>query len=217
MTQTFSPKILNTLSGALLRETTIAAVFADNGTGFQLAFPAKKEPENNLPDGFTIPYEIKTQCSDAKINFLDLDENTQTVSEIVEFAELFGLRQLACVPISIPSGIVGIVLIGSALEAALSTDVLSPFLESIELASIALASNERAAHAQSLPEIPASPDPSSLPIFNSGKFNVENISSVFTTIHEQTTRSIGDYSFFVALYDEKSHSIRIPYLNEEGR
>ncbi len=219
MTQSFSRKILNTLSGSLMRENVIAEVFADNGTGFQWVSSSKKETEisSGLSGDFTIPYEIKPQCSEAKINFLDLDENTQTVSEIVEFAEHYGLRQLACVPISNPSGIVAFVLIGSALEASLTTDALAPFLESIELASIALTSNEQTVLEQSLPEEATSSSSPSLPFFSGGKIDFENITSVFATIHEKIRRSIGDYSFFVALYDEKTHSIRIPYLYEEGR
>ena len=36
-------------------------------------------------------------------------------------------------------------------------------------------------------------------------------------LHERVKRSIGDYSFTIALFDENTQSIRIPYLYENGK
>jgi len=41
--------------------------------------------------------------------------------------------------------------------------------------------------------------------------------SFYSSIHEQVRSVVGEHGFLVALYDEKTNSINVPYLFEDGR
>ncbi len=53
--------------------------------------------------------------------------------------------------------------------------------------------------------------------FNQNVFNGADTSAYCSTLHAQVKRVIGDYSFVVALYNQKTNSISIPYAYEDGR
>ncbi len=44
-----------------------------------------------------------------------------------------------------------------------------------------------------------------------------DLDTLFRTLHKQVQQTLGDYAFLVALYDEDTNSIQIPYLYENGR
>lgn len=43
-----------------------------------------------------------------------------------------------------------------------------------------------------------------------------DMETLFQTLHKQVSQTLGDYAFLVALHDQESNSIRIPYLYENG-
>ena len=53
--------------------------------------------------------------------------------------------------------------------------------------------------------------------FNQNVFSGVDTSTFYSTLHAQARRIIGDYSFVVALYNQKTNSISIPYAYEDGR
>ncbi|RJP47912.1 MAG: GAF domain-containing protein [Anaerolineaceae bacterium] len=53
--------------------------------------------------------------------------------------------------------------------------------------------------------------------FNQVALSSTDVKIFYATLQAQVQRVIGDYSFVVALYDEKTNSINIPYLYEEGK
>lgn len=52
---------------------------------------------------------------------------------------------------------------------------------------------------------------------NRAVISAGDIQSFYATLQEQVARVIGNYSFFVALYESKTNSIEIPYLYEDGK
>ncbi len=52
--------------------------------------------------------------------------------------------------------------------------------------------------------------------FSQATLSTSDVNAFYAALQAQVQRVIGDYSFVVALYDEKTNSISIPYLYEEG-
>jgi len=55
-----------------------------------------------------------------------------------------------------------------------------------------------------------------LSIINQATVAIQDLSSLYPVLHEQVRQILGDYPFIVALYDEVSNTIDIPYFYEEG-
>ena len=53
--------------------------------------------------------------------------------------------------------------------------------------------------------------------FNQAALSSNDVNVFYATLQAQVQRVIGNYSFVAALYDEKTNSISIPYLYEEGK
>lgn len=206
-------EILNDLATALSRDPFIVAIFTRLPQAFQLSSVSESTKGNKgaSQDGFTLPDTILQQLSPEGQSLLSLDEEKQPLPEIVQFAKSLSLRELACFPVPNQSEAVALVMIGSRKSSVLTSDSLSPMASTIRLACALLDNSDQAAL-----EEPAPDDIHPPPLLESRDLKADDLSSVYTAVHDQTRRLIGNYSFYISLFDERTQSIRIPYLFEEG-
>jgi GAF domain-containing protein len=168
--------------------------------------------QSNLPEQISVKSDQleKKLTGDGKI--LSVSKDMTIVPGLTELASQLEFENVALLKISDKTGIHGLVMVGGYKEQALTENSLKPYLEIIQLARTIF---EQAKTIQQFENnsigIETITDISQV-IATSG-----NLTSAFGVLHERAKRSIGDYSFTVALYDENTQSIRIPYLYEDGK
>lgn len=168
--------------------------------------------QSNLPEQISVKSDQleKELTGDGKI--LSVSKDMTIVPGLTELASQLEFENVALLKVSDKTGIHGLVMVGGYKEQVLTENSLKPYLEIIQLARTIF---EQAKTIQQFENnsigIETITDISQV-IATSG-----NLTSAFGVLHERAKRSIGDYSFTVALYDENTQSIRIPYLYEDGK
>ena len=122
-----------------------------------------------------------------------------------------GCQSVAFLPIMQGEQMTALLMIGSRTE-QLKRSTLQPYLSLADLASITLekidasnATEERLRELNALTSI--------------GQIisTATDATDLYTTLHKQIQIIIGDHNFIVALYEEKTNTIRIPYAYDDGR
>jgi len=167
--------------------------------------------QDELPKQFTVkPKQLKKVLEQGEKIF-NVSSDTTALPELIEFASHLKLDKVAFLPVSGEASIQGLVLVGNYAGQSLTKKTLGPLIELSQLArtiieqtALSKQAEKRIAEAESLTTIT-----------NAIKTPWDTI-AFFETLHEQVKQTIGDYAFVGALYDEKTDSINIPYLYEEG-
>ncbi|MFN3742041.1 MAG: GAF domain-containing protein [Anaerolineales bacterium] len=94
---------------------------------------------------------------------------------------------------------------------ALPLPSLQPYMTLIDLLGVTLEKLQSAAEIERRLK-----EQEALANFSQALATANDMQTICTRLHEQVKNVIGDYSFFVALYDAKTNSIEIPYRYSEG-
>ncbi len=142
----------------------------------------------------------------------DLSHTETLPAEWIAPLREIGCRSGAFLPVFVQEQPVAILMIGEQPGQALTGRTAWPYLN-ITTVLAATLSRLRAMHSlqHRLQELEA------LIAFNRALYNSTDIAAFCAALHQQIKRILGDYSFAVALFDEQTHSISIPYLYEEGK
>ena len=132
-------------------------------------------------------------------------------SELFELASHLELENVAFLPVSGETSIQGLVVVGNYKGQSFTQKSLGPLIELIQLASTIF--NQDALTKQAEKRIA---EASALTTITNAIKTPWDTSAFFESLHEQVKQTIGDYAFVGALYDEKTDSINVPYLCEEG-
>lgn len=179
---------------------------------FEVSSPGKKIKLSELPTQLEVsPSQLKELFKRGKAIF-SVTGNTETIPRFFQFATQLHFHKIAFLPIVAQSQTYGMVVVGSYEGQDISTDALKP-LESLaqlactilEKARIVDAAEKQLAESETL-----------IAITDGIKTPWDTI-AFFQNLHEQVRQVIGDYAFLGALFDEKTASISIPYLFEDGQ
>jgi len=127
-------------------------------------------------------------------------------------------RQLGCqvaayVPILQKGQLRGLVLIGAHGQQDLNEEAINAFVRTIWLTTSALetapSSTEPLNERQAL-------ETKALTTLAANTTNVDDLRVFYKLIHEQVRSVIGNYGFVIALYNQRTNSINIPYLYEDN-
>ena len=206
---------LTTLAKALEGKPFPAAIFFVQNE--KLTLVGVSNHNNNLnQDDLPKQIAVKSAQLEKKLKgdgeIIKISKDTTTVPGLIDLASRLGFEAVAFLKVSSDAGIHGLVMVGNYQGQSLTKDSLQSYLETIQLASTIF---EQAKTIQQLENnaigFETITDISKI-IATSG-----NLANVFSVLHERIKRSIGDYSFTVALFDENTQSSRIPYLYEDGK
>ena len=145
---------------------------------------------------------------------VDLKNTSSLPPPLIAYTGRLGCVTAAYVPVMQEGQLRGLVLIGARFGQELDDEVIQSFERTIRLTTNALtlasspaqlSRNDRRAG-----EIKA------LNVLASAAATVNDLNSFYQSIHEQIRSVIGNYGFVIALYDQKTNSIGIPYLYEDG-
>jgi GAF domain-containing protein len=132
---------------------------------------------------------------------------------LLDYTRQLGCETAAYVPIHQKGQLRGFVLIGAGAGQVLDEETVSAFSRTITLATNALESstplteplNDRRALERK-----------AIDTLASKSANADELHTFYTLIHDQVRAVIGNDGFVIALYDQRTNSISIPYLYEEN-
>jgi GAF domain-containing protein len=206
---------LTTLAKALEGKPFPAAIFSVENESLTLLAIANHSGNLNQDD---LPKQIVIKSNqlerklkgDGKI--FSISKDTTIVPGLIDLASRLGFENVAFLKVSSDVDLYGLVMVGNYKGQSLTEDSLQSYLETIQLTSTIFEQaktikqfEDNAIGFETITDI-------SQIIATSG-----NLANVFSVLHERVKHAIGDYSFTVALFDENTQSIRIPYLYENGK
>ena len=196
----------------------ITVYFIASGNRLQLvqyADPHGQQVQTTVPRGIELSLpltEIESVFVAGPVQ-VDLREASSLPPPLVAYPRQLGCKTAAYVPILQRGQLRGLVLIGARDGQQLTEDVVDAFARTIRLTTNALeipTSSTETLNERQATEIKA------LNTLASNTTNVEDLRTFYKLIHDQIRFVIGHYGFVIALYDQRTNSISIPYLYEDN-
>ena len=196
----------------------ITVYFIASGNRLQLvqyADPQGQQVQTTVPRGIELSLpltEIESVFVAGPVQ-VDLREASSLPPPLVAYPRQLGCKTAAYVPILQRGQLRGLVLIGARDGQQLTEDVVDAFARTIRLTTNALevpTSSTETLNERQATEIKA------LNTLASNTTNVEDLRTFYKLIHDQIRFVIGHYGFVIALYDQRTNSISIPYLYEDN-
>ena len=188
-----------------------ATFFVENGT---LTLLSASGCERNLPEPsgeLTLKVDqfngISTDGEKATI----LSKETTTHPDLFEIAAQFGFEKAAFLPVQNGVLIHGLVIVGDQEGQSLNDETLNPVISLVRLARTVFTQAALIKKSEKCVS-----ETETLAAITNAIKTPWDTTAFFKAIHEQITQNIGNYAFASALYDEKTSSINIPFIYEEG-
>jgi GAF domain-containing protein len=154
--------------------------------------------------------EMEYHLKDGPV-LVDLQNELTHPPPLTAYAHQLGCEAAAYVPILQNGKLRGLVLIGSREGQALNEDVVDSFTRTIRLTMSALEESSIQSR-----DDRHSREMSALNALAANAATANDLHVFYTAIHDQIRSVVGDHGFVIALYDQHTNSINIPYLYEEG-
>jgi len=175
------------------------------GPQVQTTIPRGLELSMSLP-------EIESVFDEGPVK-VDVRDVSSLPPPLTAYPRQLGCKTAAYVPILQKGQLRGLVLIGSREGQKLTDDIVELLTKTIRLTINAMdgpmSSSETLSERQAA-EIKA------LNTLASNTTNVDDLRTFYKLIHDQIRSVIGQYGFVIALYDQRTNSISIPYLYEDN-
>lgn len=213
MTADIFASTLKTLAKSLGHSSFPTATFVLETSALKLlAISNLKEDSSRekLPQHIDIkPDHLQKKLQgDGKV--FSVSRKTTINPELFDFASQLGFEKVAFLPVASNESLYGLVMVGSYKGQALTKKALHPYSNAVQLANIVLEQAAAIKQVEALSVASESATEMSQSLAASG-----NLEDIFSILHEQVRQTIGDYSLMIALYDETTNSIRIPYVHGE--
>lgn len=163
-----------------------------------------------------LPGQIETSANELN-HFLSRGAVITTPDEgdipkaLRDIAKKLGLNSIACLPIRKRDALTAVIMLGSRSR-IFSNTLVQPYVNLTELISVTLEKAEAIQQTEKhLREM------ESLASINELISSTSDIQSFFHALLGKIKQIIGDYNLIVALYDQKSNSINIPFSYENGQ
>ena len=196
----------------------ITVYFIVSGNRLQLvqySDPQGQQVQTTVPRGIELSLSL-TEIESAFVAGpvqVDLREASSLPPPLIAYPRQLGCKTAAYVPILQKGQLRGLVLIGAREGQQLTEEVVDAFARTIRLTANALevpASTSETLNERQAAEIKA------LNTLASNTTNVEDLRTFYKLIHDQIRLVIGQFGFVIALYDQRTNSISIPYLYEDN-
>jgi GAF domain-containing protein len=202
--------LANTVAGMTVHPTATFSIENEKATLLVIA------NLNNDIDQSSLPKQVSIKT----VQFDELLKNTEKIynvksdsstSDLIGFASLLGLENVAFFPVQKESAAQGLVLVGCQ-DGQLNQESLKTIATLNQFASTILRQagiiDRSEQHCKELELFTA---------ISSAIQTPWDTKAFFESIYEQIKKNIGLFAFASALYDEKTASISIPYIIEDGK
>lgn len=206
------------IANPLTNQAFVTAFFIVSGKRLQLlpsTVPQGPESPTTIPRGT----ELSVSSQDVEKLFqagpiqVDLRVASSLPPPLTAYPRQLGCKAAAYVPILQKGQLRGLVLIGATDLHELKEDLIQAFVRTIWLATNALELS--ASSTEPMNERRAA-ETKALNTLVSNTTNMEDLRPFYKLIHDQIRSVIGNYGFVIALYDQPTNSINIPYLYEDN-
>jgi len=176
--------------------------------------PHKRELQEAIPDGMELSREeMEQHLKDGPVTVVLADE-TSIPPPLLTYPKQLGCNTAAYVPILQEGQLRGVILIGARNGQILDEEVVDAFNHTIRLTTSSII--QKASDIESVDDRRAA-ELNALKALASKASSINDLQAFYSTIHEHARNVIGDYGFVIALYEQDTNSINIPYLYENGR
>ena len=180
----------------------------------QFSDPQTRDTQTTVPRGVELSLqEMEVILKDGTVR-IDLRDSSTIPPPLMTYPKQLGCEAAAYVPILQEGQLRGLVLIGARSGQDLNDEVVNAFARTIRLTTASLktpsAASQTAEDRQAL-------ETGALNTLATNAASMQDLKSFYASIHEQVRAVIGDHGFVIALYNQKTNSISIPYLYEDGR
>ncbi len=194
----------------------ITVFFTANGNRLQLtqfSDPQSRDLQTTVPRGVELSLqEMESYLKDGNIR-IDLGDSSTIPPPLLAYPKQLGCETAAYVPILQEGRLRGLVLIGARAGQHLSDDVVNAFARTIRLTATSLpkaGSSTQPLNDRQVIEIKA------LNTLAANAAAINDLRGFYKSVHEQVRSVVGDHGFIIALYEQKTNTINIPYLFEDG-
>ena len=196
----------------------VTVFFTTSGNRLQItqySDPQGKDLQVTIPRGIELPVDEMEAFLKAGTLIVDFRDDLTIPETLLTYPKQLGCEAAAYVPILQEGRLRGLVLIGARKGQVLNDDVVNAFARTIRLTATSL-----------LPINPPSQplitdrrnlEAKALNSLLAGSATMKDLHSFYTSIHDQVRTVVGDHGFLIALYNEKTNSISVPYLFEDGK
>ena len=180
----------------------------------QYSDPQGRDAQSTIPRGIELPLREVEEClKDGPIR-LDLRAAASIPPPLITYPRQLGCETAAYVPILQEGQLRGLMLIGARAGQDLSEDLVTAFARAVRVTTHSLKPNN--SPTEPMNERRAM-ELNAINSLASQATNATDLHSFYMVMHEHIRSVVGDHGFLVALYDQKTNSISIPYLYEEGK
>lgn len=196
----------------------VTVFFTTSGNRLQItqySDPQGRDAQVTIPRSMELPVdEIEAFLKNGTL-LVDFRDDLTIPESLYTYPRQLGCETAAYVPILQEGKLRGLVLIGARKGQSLTEDVVDSYARTIRLVAASL-----------LPVNPPTEplltdrhalEAKALNTLTAGAASIKDLHSFYTSIHEQVRTVVGDHGFLIALYNEKTNSISVPYLFEDGR
>ena len=179
------------------------------------AGPLGPESPTTIPRGIELSLslpEVERLFQDGPVQ-VDLEVASSLPPPLTTYPRQLGCKAAAYVPILQKGQLRGLVLVGTYDQEDLSEEVIHTFVRTIWLT---ITSMEISASATEPMNERTAAEARAINTLASNTTNVEDLRDFYKMIHDQIRSVIGNYGFVIALYDQRTNSINIPYLYEDN-
>lgn len=179
----------------------------------QFSDPQSRDAQLTVPRGVELTLEtMEAYLRDGPLT-IHLKGDTTIPPPLLAYPKQLGCETAAYVPILQEGQLRGIVLIGAREGQVLDEEVVHAFNRTVRLTANSItpkASPSEPMNDRRAAEIRA------LNTLATSALSVSDPQTFYSAIYEHVRNVIGDYGFVIALYDQKTNSINIPFLYEDG-
>ena len=194
----------------------ITAYFIASGNRLHLIHHAagqRHAMQNTIPRSIELPLgEVQSFLDEGPVQ-LGLHDASSIPPPLFAFTRQLGCESAAYVPILQKGQLRGFVLIGAHPGQEISQEVIEALSRTIRLTANALETS--AAITEPIDDRRAL-ERKALDILATNAATVDELRSFYASIHDQVRSVVGTFGFVIALYDQPTNSISIPYLFEDN-
>ncbi|HEX2994105.1 MAG TPA: GAF domain-containing protein [Anaerolineales bacterium] len=192
----------------------ITAYFIASGNSLQLVqYSDPQRYEATIPRGVELSLsDMESFLNDGAVQ-INLQDASSLPPPLAAYTRQLGCEAAAYVPILQKGKLRGFVLIGARAGQEIDEEVVNAFARTIRLTT----------NVMELVGLPAEPlndrrslERKAIDALASSSANINDLHSFYELIHDQVRSVIGNYGFVIALYDQRTNSINIPYLFENN-
>lgn len=207
--------IANQPSGTPFFITVFFTVVGNRLQLTQFSDPQSRDAQVTIPRGVELALEEMEVLLKDGPRIVDLTNGSSSIPPpLLAYPEQLGCETAAYVPILQEGKLRGVVLIGARNAQPVDEDTVKAFSRTIQLTTTSII--PKASKSEPLNERRAS-EARALDTLARKATSFNDLPSFYAVIHEQARSVIGNYGFVIALYNQKTNSINIPYLYEDDR